>query len=291
METFRPTLELRTAGGDPPDLRLLLPSRPESVSLVRYALGGLAEVMQFDDDLQIDVNAAVSEACNNVVLHAYEGKEGPLEVYVCPNAEQLEVVVRDRGGGIRPRDGEASASSNGNDVGGVGLSLIQALANSVAFQGGPEEGTEVRMSFEIDGSLDSLAVEGRAEDRQVPPPPGETVVSVVNGPLAAPVLGRVVSILGARQGFSIEQLADATLLTDAVAAHATQFTLGRHLHAGIDTVEGGLILRVGPFEEEGGSRAVASSALAGLRPLLAQLSAGTEIEQIEGGEHLVLRLP
>jgi serine/threonine-protein kinase RsbW len=289
METYLPTLPMRTSSDDPPDLRLLLPSRPESVSLVRYMLGGLTDVLGIDEDLQIDINAAVSEACNNVVIHAYPEGEGPLEVYICPESSELEIVVRDRGQGIRPQPVVEPASEG--EVKGVGLSLIQALAHRASFGGGPGEGTEVRMSFDVKLDLDRLKAEMLEEREGVIPPPGEIVLSVVNGPLAGPVLGRVVSILGARQGFSIEQLADAGLLTDAIAAHAGKFVLGRHLHVALDEGEGDVILRVGLFGDEGGSRAVASSSLAGLRPLLEQLSAGTTIEQIDGGEYLVLRLP
>ena len=77
----------------PPDLRLLLSNRPQNVALVRQALGGLAGAVGLDDGLLADVKTAVSEACNNVVLHAYPGGEGPLEVYVCPDGTQLEIVV------------------------------------------------------------------------------------------------------------------------------------------------------------------------------------------------------
>ena len=40
-----------------------------------------------------DLKTVVSEACNNVVLHAYEGEPGPLEVTAEPRDGELEIQV------------------------------------------------------------------------------------------------------------------------------------------------------------------------------------------------------
>ena len=90
-----------------PDMRLVLSNRPENVALVRQALGGLANSMGIHESLLADIKTAVSEACNNVVLHAYADESGPLEVFVCPDAHEIEVVVRDEGTGIQPRSPSA----------------------------------------------------------------------------------------------------------------------------------------------------------------------------------------
>src|SRR3954469_8333257 len=105
-----------------PDMRLVINNRPENVALVRQALGGLANSIGIDEGLLSDMKTAVSEACNNVVLHAYAEGTGPLDVYVCPDQHDIDVVVRDSGTGIQPRAPEPQAGMQG-----VGLSLIQAL--------------------------------------------------------------------------------------------------------------------------------------------------------------------
>ena len=43
-------------------------------------LAGVAEAIDLDAEQLDDIRTAVTEACNNAVLHAYEGSEGPLEV-------------------------------------------------------------------------------------------------------------------------------------------------------------------------------------------------------------------
>jgi serine/threonine-protein kinase RsbW len=268
-----------------PDVRITLPNLPENVALVRQALTGLAGSIGIDESLLSDIKTAVSEACNNVVLHAYDsGGPGPLEVYVCPRGREVEVVVRDRGTGIQPRAPERDAAMQG-----VGLSLIQALTQSVEFGGGVGEGTEVRMAFLADAELDVPADSGNGDQPDVDPPGGDAVVSVAD-PLVAPVLSSVVAVLAARAGLSVERLADAQLVTDAIAAHAGGAFLGPRVHAGIDAGEHRLELRVGPLVQGGSDALVESSAVGGLGPVLERLADAVSTESHEDHEllHLVI---
>jgi anti-sigma regulatory factor (Ser/Thr protein kinase) len=266
-----------------PDMRLVLSNRPENVALVRQALGGLANSVGMHDSLLADIKTAVSEACNNVVLHAYAEERGPLEVFVCPDAHEIEVVVRDEGTGIQPREPERDAAMQG-----VGLSLIQALTEKVEFGGGADQGTEVRMTFRSERALD-LNGELAGPGAELEPPPGDTVVSA-SGQLVAPVLGSVIAVLAARAGFSVERLSEAQIVTDAIAAHAAEAFPGRHVHAAIDTAERRLDLRVGPLVDGGGDRLVASSAVGGLAPVLERLTDDMAVEQRDGGEELRLAI-
>src|SRR5436190_19509172 len=83
--------------GTEPEFRLAMPSRAENVAIVRQALSGAIDVLGLEGSRLLDINAAVSEACNNVVVHAYGGDEGPMEVYLCIGEGELEVSVRDEG--------------------------------------------------------------------------------------------------------------------------------------------------------------------------------------------------
>jgi serine/threonine-protein kinase RsbW len=266
-----------------PDMRLVLPNRAENVSLVRQALGGLAVSVGIHEALLADMKTAVSEACNNVVLHAYADGIGPLEVYVCPDAHDIDVVVRDQGTGIQPREPEP-----GGAMQGLGLSLIQALTEKVEFVGGVDQGTEVRMSFRSEPALE-VNGDGAGAGASLDPPPGDTVVSA-SGRLVGPVLGRVIAVLAARAGFSVERLSDAQIVTDAIAAHAADAFPGRHVHAGIDTGQRRLDLRLGPLVDGGGDRLVASSAVGGLAPVLERLTDEMTIERRDGGEDLRLAI-
>src|SRR5947199_1297274 len=121
---------------------LELNSRPETLTLVRGVLGGIAELLVLDPELLDDLKTAVSEACNNVVMHAYNGLPGPLEVFLYVNPAAIEVVVRDEGSGI-----PADALSD-DRLQGVGVPIIRALAQRSEFRVRPAGGTEVWMAFD-----------------------------------------------------------------------------------------------------------------------------------------------
>ena len=63
-----------------PEVRLTMPARAEGVGVVRQALAGMADALAFNAAVVADMKMAVTEACTNVVVHAYEGDEGTLEV-------------------------------------------------------------------------------------------------------------------------------------------------------------------------------------------------------------------
>jgi serine/threonine-protein kinase RsbW len=263
---------------------MALPSRPENVAVVRQALAGAIEVLGLSESRLLDINTAVSEACNNVVVHAYEGDEGPLEVNLCVQDSELEVIVRDEGVGIRPR-----APEPGLEVQGLGLSLIQTLSDRVEFLGGMSQGTEVRMAFALNGDSDDwIRDTSPAED--VRRPPGELVIAVTAGPLAAPVLGRVIAMLAARADFSLEGISEAQLVTDSLAANVPRVLVGNKIQLGIDRPADELLVRVGPLQEGGAHKIMDASALAELPPVLERLTKAHSVEGSPDGEILSLTL-
>lgn len=127
---------------DAPDITLALPARAENIAVVRHAMGALSEVLPIDEQLLSDISLAVTEACTNVVVHAYPDAEGPMEIRASLSEDALELVVRDHGHGITPR-----ADSPGL---GLGLPLIASLAESVELARDEQDHTEVRMIFSLE---------------------------------------------------------------------------------------------------------------------------------------------
>jgi serine/threonine-protein kinase RsbW len=122
------------------DVRLTLPARPENVAVIRHVLGAFAEALQLPADVVEDMRLAVTEACTNVVRHAYhDGDPGPIDVLIRPDGAGLELIVSDCGHGMG-----ASPDMGGP---GLGLPLIAALADNVDLEHGPRRGSRVSMSF------------------------------------------------------------------------------------------------------------------------------------------------
>jgi serine/threonine-protein kinase RsbW len=127
-------------------MELALPARAANIAVVRHAFGALGEAFAVDEKTLSNIRLAVTEACTNVVVHAYpDDREGLLEVAATLREDKLEVLVRDEGPGIGPR-----ADSPGL---GLGLALIVSLAESVQLGRDEEERTEVRMTFPLSASV------------------------------------------------------------------------------------------------------------------------------------------
>lgn len=132
-----------------PDMELALSARAENIAIVRHALGGLGEAFAVPEQKLSDIRLAVTEACANVVVHAYpEDQEGSMEILASMGEDELTVLVRDWGRGIRPRPDSPGL--------GLGLSLIAALAETVQLGHGEQEHTEVRMTFSLTDELSSI---------------------------------------------------------------------------------------------------------------------------------------
>ena len=139
-ESSSPGLGEGEQGNGGSDVRLTLPARPENVAVVRHVLGAFAEALQLPDPAIEDMRLAVTEACTNVVRHAYaDGEPGPVEILIRPEGDELSVVVSDQGRGLGP-----SADSSGP---GLGLPLIAALSHSFEIEQVPDNGSRLRMSF------------------------------------------------------------------------------------------------------------------------------------------------
>jgi len=226
----------------PSTVRLELDSRPESPALVRAALTGVAEQLEFDPELCHDLRIAVSEACNNVVLHAYDGVTGPLVVGLEIQSASIEVMVRDYGGGIQ----QVGPSE---DRMGVGLAVMSALADRAEFISAPDGGAEVRMAFTSRGAatgpLEHAVAAVPADDTGVRLS-GDVIGTMTPVDLLGGVLGRIARVVAARAHFSLDRLSDLCLVTDAIASFAKAAASGAGISFAILASDRRLELVVGP---------------------------------------------
>ncbi len=258
---------------------LRLPARPENVAVVRQALTGLGDAFDLDAELLGDIKTAVTEACNNVVLHAYEESEdGLMEVEADSDGVGARVVVRDFGGGIQPRSIAVEERTLG-----LGLPLIATLSRSFSIRGRPELGLEVEMLFapsEYDGwdPLDETTAARITHSFDAPRAAG---MLIQPGPLVAPVTSRVTAILAARADFPLDRLADAVLVSDAIAAHASEYIAGGDVGVEIADGDGTLDFRIGPLGEGGAKGLLQEMEVPGLGQSLERLVDEVTVESAD----------
>jgi anti-sigma regulatory factor (Ser/Thr protein kinase) len=234
---------------DSPSVRLKLSSHPESVTLVRGVLAALSEALALDPELLDDIKTATSEACNNVVIHAYPDAVGPMLVEFAISHTRVEVAVQDVGTGIKHL-------SHSDDRMGVGLAVISALAECAEFLSEPDGGTTVKMSFAGGSSsvrASAPSAVGAAPTAAESELSGEVVATVTPVGLLARVLGRAARATAARAHFTVDRFADLTLITDALAEYAVRSHDGEPVGFSILSSPRRLELAIGPLRSGSGA--------------------------------------
>jgi serine/threonine-protein kinase RsbW len=234
-----------TQGG----FELTLPATAENVMVVRQAIAGLGEALGLPGSRIADLKTVTSEACNNVVLHAYEDEPGPLHVSAVPRQNELEVRVADEGHGFRPHTSEGEASL------GLGLPLIAALSDGFEISGGAGRGSSTTIRFDYAPSENGNGAPTEA--------PTELALALTPGATVRPILARVMGALAARAEFSVDRLADTVLLGDAVSASGGSDFFDGRVGISIKDGDGLLDVRVGPLVEGAGERLMAEMNLPG----------------------------
>lgn len=262
-------------------LRLTLPATAENVMVVRQAVAGLGEALGLPGSRIADLKTVVSEACNNVVLHAYDEVTGPMQVTAEPGAGELEIQVADEGQGFRPRptDGDSSL--------GLGLPLIAALSDSFEISGGAGQGSRTTIRFSY--SPAEFSNNGTPAEIQE-----ELAMAITPGVMVRPVLARVIGALAARAEFSVDRLADTVLIGDAVSSsRGREFSSGQ-VGLSIKDDTGRLEVRVGPLVAGAGEKLLAEMEVPGagsLRDLASTMQVTTgETPEGEPAEFLVFEV-
>ena len=116
-----------------------MPARPENVPVVRHTLTGAALALRLDERTLAGLRLAVTEACTNVVRHAYPGGTGEMEVALDADKHSVTVEVRDTGAGIRPTTSQTL---------GIGLPLIAGLCDRLRISREEDGANLVAMSFD-----------------------------------------------------------------------------------------------------------------------------------------------
>lgn len=120
-------------GGQPHGTVVLtLDARPENLALTRLALAGVAANAGAPREVVADLKLAVTEACTNVIQHAYEGdgSVGTIVVRYRSEPGMLLVQVEDSGPGFESDGVPETTEQDGADS-GMGLMIIRVLTDEL----------------------------------------------------------------------------------------------------------------------------------------------------------------
>jgi hypothetical protein len=115
---------------------------------------------------------------------------------------------------------------------------------------------------------------------------------VRNGPLVGAVLSRVVGMLAARALCPIDRLDDALLITDAIAAHAGDFTENGTVGVTVTADDDNLTMLVSPLRAQGAEGLLRAAELPGVGNVLERVADEVSSGAAESGsgEALCVRL-
>ena len=123
------------------NLEVTVPADAARLIELRAAVDGYLASLRADSDTRVRAQAAVHEACSNVVRHAYGPEGGPLHLNGLLREGEVEFVVSDNGTPV--------ADPNAHPGAGLGLHLMGALADDLDVEGPGPGGTRVRLSFRL----------------------------------------------------------------------------------------------------------------------------------------------
>lgn len=161
--TVTPPLAVKARPGMILDVAVCLPQEAETVGLIRSVVKHALGTFGVTQDCVDDICLGLSEACTNVVDHAWP--DDKYEVRLQIDVESCAIRVTNTGHGFDAaalRDEMPSPSSPR----GRGVAIMLAVMDRVAFSSEPEAGTIVRLvkrlSIEPDGPLDRLSRKRRS---------------------------------------------------------------------------------------------------------------------------------
>lgn len=142
-------------------ISLTIPADATYVDIVRLTLYGIASKAGFSYEEIEDMKVAVSEACTNAILHAYEDRHsGMIDISFTLEDNSMHISIKDYGRSFEYEPSLVSTAALHHKPlekiasGGLGIFMMQALMDSVEVRS--NAGTEIILMKRMGGNEDSL---------------------------------------------------------------------------------------------------------------------------------------
>lgn len=131
-------------------IEMKVPCDSRFLSVVRLTVAGAGARAGLAINEVDDVKVATSEACTNVLEHAYQDQPGAtcpcLVIRMHVKTGELRVEVEDCGKGFDPkRLPKVEPEQRVKEEGGLGIYLMHSLMDEVKIESAPGSGTKVTM--------------------------------------------------------------------------------------------------------------------------------------------------
>ncbi len=123
-------------------INLKLPCKPEFINVARMNISVIANNMKMDYEVIQDLKVAISEACNNVIIHS--DSESHYEIDFIVKREKLVVEINDFGNGFDFGNYNEPDLENPKES-GLGLFIIDSLMDEFEIETKNGNGTKIRM--------------------------------------------------------------------------------------------------------------------------------------------------
>ena len=134
-------------------IEIKIPNQSEYVGVVRLAVAGIANRMNFTIEDIEDIKIAVSEACANAVKYAYpKDSLGYIDVTCLPLKDKLDITIKDSGKGFdlkNPHKSKTEKKALKTPNLGLGLVFMQSLMDKVDLSSSCNKGTIVHLIKKI----------------------------------------------------------------------------------------------------------------------------------------------
>ena len=102
-----------------------------------------------DDSLCFDLKLAVDEACSNLVVHGYQGRDpGPIKLSFAIDGDEIVITISDHAPPFSPEEApipKLDVPAIDRRPGGLGWHLIKQIADRLEYESDDEHGNRLTM--------------------------------------------------------------------------------------------------------------------------------------------------
>ena len=125
-------------------IKFTIPGKPAYLTMVRLAIGSVADTIGFDFEEIEDIKTAVTEACKNVSCHGLDGFAEEYSVECIAGEDSLEIYVTDNSEG-HVLERLAKPCQSCPNEGNLAIFVIQSLMSEVEILDGSQGKKTIKM--------------------------------------------------------------------------------------------------------------------------------------------------